>query len=447
MSHEPVEPSSPRVRDATDHLLGQPRTLHRRQVSAAAGVHLLEARRFWHALGFPGVGDDETSFTDADVEALRRIVDLVRGGRLDETLALSMTRAIARTTDRLAAWQSSLLLDAALSGQGAPDVPVDDLEAVMDAPMGSGLAGRSSDDTAAAHLAGEWLMDLVDELEPLIVYAWRRHLSAALNRLFSEGQSETGGSHCTVGFADMVGFTTLVTRLSDQQLGRLVERFEALAADVVTSHGGRIVKTIGDEVFYTVEHADSGVDIAIDLLEALREDPSMPRMRVGLAHGEVLSHLGDVFGTTVNRASRITEVAGPDTIVVDDTIAARLTDRTEYTIERLEPRPLRGLGVTGMWALSRSRSVTFPIRPVRTVHRGPWTSDLGRESLPDMDADAPDLPRDASRGDGVGSRDADTGGDAGRAWVALSTPGACEGSSAADDVTPPTPATKENDDR
>ena len=70
------------AQDVTDRLLGRPRTLARRQVSAAAGVPLLEARRFWHALGFPGVGDDETSFTDADVEALRHMVDLVRTGRL-----------------------------------------------------------------------------------------------------------------------------------------------------------------------------------------------------------------------------------------------------------------------------------------------------------------------------------------------------------------------------
>lgn len=373
------------AQDATDHLLGRPRTLARRQVSAAAGVPLLEARRFWHALGFPGVGDDETSFTDADVEALRHMVGLVRSGRLHEPLALSMTRAIARTTDRLAAWQSSLLLDAVLNARGAPDVPIDDIAAMLDSPSGSGLAGRSADDTQASHVAGAWLMDLVDELEPLMVYAWRRHLSAALNRLFSEGQSEDGGNHSTVGFADMVGFTTLVTRLSDQQLGRLVERFEALASDVVTAHGGRIVKTIGDEVFYIVERVDSGVDIAIDLLEALREDPAMPRMRVGLASGEVLSHLGDVFGTPVNRASRITEVALPDTIVVDATIAGELEGRPEYSLRRLEPRPLRGLGITETWLLERGAGVMISSRPTRTVHRPPL-SDLGPWAEEESDA-------------------------------------------------------------
>ncbi|GAB47133.1 adenylate/guanylate cyclase domain-containing protein [Mobilicoccus pelagius] len=384
------EQGDPGGQDATDHLLGRPRTLGRRQVSAAAGVPLLEARRFWHALGFPGVGDDATSFTDADVEALRHMVGLVRSGRMHEPLALSMTRAIARTTDRLAAWQSSLLLDAVLNARGAPDVPVHDIEAMLESPSGSGLAGRSSDDVQASHVAGTWLMDLVDELEPLMVYAWRRHLSAALNRLFSEGQSEDDGKHVTVGFADMVGFTTLVTRLSDQQLGRLVGHFEALASDVVTAHGGRIVKTIGDEVFFVVDRVDAGVDIATDLLEALREDPAMPRMRVGLASGEVLSHLGDVFGTPVNRASRITEVAQPDTIVVDEAIATELGERSAYTLRELEPRPLRGLGVTRTWLLERGPGEQ-PATRRRVVHRPPMADYLAGASIgTDADASASD---------------------------------------------------------
>lgn len=388
MTPEPEDPvRGPQVGDATEQVLGRPRTLRRREVSAAAGVPLLEARRFWHALGFPGVGDEETSFTDADIEALSHVVGLIRAGQMDETLALSMTRAIARTADRLAAWQSSLLLDAVLNDRGVPDVPVHDIDAVLDTAGGSGLGGRSADDTQASHIAGERLLGLVDQLEPLVVYAWRRHLSAALTRLFSEGHSEAGGKQRTVGFADMVGFTTLVTRLSDQQLGRLVARFEALAADCVTAHGGRVVKTIGDEVFYTVENIDSGVDIAIDLLESMHEDPAMPRMRVGLASGEVLAHLGDVFGTTVNRASRIAEVARPETIVVDDVTAAALASRPEYRIERLEPRPLRGLGVTGMWTVSRAGASATASRRTRTVIRSPWT-----QTHTDMTLDCPHTP-------------------------------------------------------
>ena len=54
------------------------------------------------------------------------------------------------------------------------------------------------------------------------------------------------------------------------------------------------------------------------------EDDLLPDVRVGMAFGPVLSRLGDVFGTTVNRASRLTSVARPGTVLVDDALAASL---------------------------------------------------------------------------------------------------------------------------
>jgi hypothetical protein len=102
MSDPPLDP---------EKLLGKPMTLRRRDVSRAAGVSLVSARRFWRALGFPNVGDDVTAFTEADVLALHRITTLVRDGLLDEATALGMTRAIGRSADRLASWQVQLLAE------------------------------------------------------------------------------------------------------------------------------------------------------------------------------------------------------------------------------------------------------------------------------------------------------------------------------------------------
>lgn len=345
--------------DAEEQLLGQPRTLHRREVSDAAGIPLLSARRYWHALGFPGVSDEVPMFTDSDVEALQRIVGLVNSGHLDETMALSMIRAIARTADRLAAWQSSLVLDMVMQQDdpGASDLePVADIVASLEAEDGSvpPTPLHHAPDEQAAKRAGELLLALSDQLEPLVIYAWRRHLSAAIGSLVARAGAEEGGGQHTVGFADMVDFTTLVTRLSDPQLAHLLGRFEALAADVVTAHRGRVVKTIGDEVLFSTDRVAPAAAIALDLVEALREDPGMPHLRIGMATGGVVSHLGDVFGTTVNRASRLTQVARPDTVVVDDAMAAALSNVTGFTMHRLRPRPLRGLGMTGLWSLERA---------------------------------------------------------------------------------------------
>ncbi|WP_168583388.1 adenylate/guanylate cyclase domain-containing protein [Gephyromycinifex aptenodytis] len=361
-AHEPQPAPPVRVEpllDAAEKLLGRPRTLRRREVTEAAGVPLANARRFWHALGFPAVGDEAPMFTEGDVQALRHMVGLVNAGPLDEGMALSMTRAIARTADRLAAWQSSLVLDMVMQ-QRDPQVsdlePVADIVASLEAEDGSvpPTPLHHVADEASARQASELLLAVVDQLEPLVIYAWRRHLSAAIGGLVARAGAEEGEGQRTVGFADMVDFTTLVTRLSDPQLAHLVGRFEALAADVITAHGGRLVKTIGDEVFFATDRVAPAAAIALDLVEALAEDKGMPQLRIGMATGQVVSHLGDVFGTTVNRASRLTQVARPDTVVVDDAMAAALSNVTGFTVHPLRSRPLRGLGMTGLWSLERA---------------------------------------------------------------------------------------------
>ncbi len=343
-SPEPVAPTAEsEPLDVAALLLGHPRMMPRRQVSAAAGVSLLSARRFWHALGFPRVGDDDSMFTDADLEALTTIVRMVRTGYLDEQTALAMTKAVARSADRLAAWQTSIVQEMLTERRTGTDIV----------------------EPTIAREATQLLVALADQLEPLMVYAWRRHLAAAIAQMMAESEpaaAQTGGVR-TVGFADMVEFTPLVRTLSERQLAHLVQHFYTLATDVVTAHGGRVVKTIGDEVVFVTETAGPAAAIALDLVEELRQNEKMPQLRVGMATGEVTSQLGDVFGTTVNRASRLTDVARPSTVLIDDDTAAALTAVTGFRMLRLRTRTLRGLGPTRLWVLRRT---------TETTRRGLW---------------------------------------------------------------------------
>ena len=124
-----------------------------------------------------------------------------------------------------------------------------------------------------------------------------------------------------VGFADLVNFTSLVRRMTERQLAVMVQRFEALATDIVTAHGGRVIKTVGDEILFVTIGAAPAAAVALDLVETMAEDDLLPDVRVGMAVGPVLSRLGDVFGTTVNRASRLTSVAPAGGVLVDDALA------------------------------------------------------------------------------------------------------------------------------
>ena len=313
-------------------------------------MSLRSARKFWHALGFPNVEDEDTVFTEADLIALQSVAGLVRDGVFDEPTALAMTRAFARTTDRLAVWQTQLMAEA----MGELSLTTETTEAAEagDDPDTT----RAVPDPATAWAAAVKLADIADDLEPLLIYAWRRHLSAAISRMVSDSeptQDHSGVVRC-VGFADLVSFTRLVRRLSERELARVVQRFEALASDVVTAHGGRVIKTVGDEVLFVAMGAAPAAAIALDLVQAMAEDDVLPDLRVGMASGHVVSRLGDVFGTTVNRASRLTAVARPRTVLVDDALAASLANISGFEMSPLRRRTMRGIGPVTPWSLRRA---------------------------------------------------------------------------------------------
>lgn len=79
-------------------------------LNGAPAVPLPTVAAFWHALGFPADPADR-AVTAADLQAIDQLRDLVTEGLVDEQLALSMTRAVARTADRLSVWQTQLVAE------------------------------------------------------------------------------------------------------------------------------------------------------------------------------------------------------------------------------------------------------------------------------------------------------------------------------------------------
>ncbi len=346
----PTTPDDDTAAPDDSELLGSPRTLRRRQVSRAAGVSLLSARKFWRALGFPIVGDEDEAFTQEDVAALQTVTALVRDGLMDESTALGMTRAVGRSVDRLATWQVQLLAEY-VAGLDADSAQV------------------ATPDRAAARRTAELFTSIADQLEPLVVYAWRRQAASALARIMADAETpvppggpvEPDGAHDhdpmttvrAVGFADLVSFTRVVRRSTERELAMLVQRFEAVASDVVTAHGGRVVKTVGDEVLFVSRPGAPAAEIALDVAEEIGRDDLLPDVRVGMSTGPVVGRLGDVFGTTVNRASRLTALARPGTVLVDLATVHSLADVPDVEVQQLRGRSLRGIGHVVPWVLRR----------------------------------------------------------------------------------------------
>ena len=281
-------------------------------VAELAGTDADHARRLWRALGFADVADENVAFTDLDLEALRTVQSLVQRGLVDSETQLAMTRAMAQSLAGLAEWQVGAIINAV----GAADANVPD------------------DPAAAAD-------DLVPVMESLIGYVWRRHLLASAGRALS---SDSSGEAVTlaVGFADLVGFTTLTRHADGVALDRLVQRFESETGDVVAEHGGRIVKTVGDEVMFVADTVGPAAEIAVGLLERIGDDQELPDLRVGVGFGNVLARLGDVYGEPVNIAARLVSIARPGSVLIDREMAQLLEADERWRLRRVPPRPVRG---------------------------------------------------------------------------------------------------------
>ena len=160
-----------------------------------------------------------------------------------------------------------------------------------------------------------------------------------------EAVTPSGPATATVGFADIASFTRLARVLGEGELAAMVEAFETGAADVVAAHGGRLVKTLGDEVMFVAPSADAGVAIAQALHGLPGPDGRPMRLRIGLATGRLVTLMGDYYGQTVNLASRLTAAARPGGTLMDPATEDALVDSAGVVLRRLRPRALRGLGI------------------------------------------------------------------------------------------------------
>ena len=173
-----------------------------------------------------------------------------------------------------------------------------------------------------------------------------------------------------MAFADLVSFTRVVRELSERDLAMLVQRFETITSDAVNAGGGRLIKTVGDEVLYTAWPPSAAAGIAVSICEQIAADPMLPNVRIGIASGEVLGRLGDVFGTTVNLASRITALAAPGCILCDEATAVALEDSEQFATTQARRRSIKGLGQVSTWTVTRAGE------PPRSAGAGLWRRAL-----------------------------------------------------------------------
>jgi len=158
--------------------------------------------------------------------------------------------------------------------------------------------------------------------------------------------SESNAQLQTVLFADVSGSTSLYERLGDTTAQQLIGlRLDKMTA-VVTAHGGRVVKCIGDELMCAFTLPGDAVRAARAIHDMLEQqtDPGGLRLavRIGLHHGRVLPKDNDLFGDAVNVAARVTGLAkAQQTLTTAQTVKALTPDEAVMT-RRLDQTPVKG---------------------------------------------------------------------------------------------------------
>ncbi|SLE39727.1 adenylate/guanylate cyclase [Mycobacteroides abscessus subsp. bolletii] len=307
-------------------LLGDNRSLTRAEVAAEADVSLLTARKIWRSLGIPNLKDDDAFFTHMDSEALTTISNMVLEGKLTEDASLSITRSVGQMMDRMVVWQVETLVEDMVINRGITDAE------------------------ARAELL-HLLPKLLDDLELITVYGYRRMMNSAILRLALRDEQDDADLAETalplargVGFVDLVSYTSLSREMNEKSLARLVKHFEQRCAEVIAVGGGRIIKTVGDEVMYLVESPEDGARIALTLSKLISEDSQLPEARVAFVWGRVLPRLGDIYGPTVNLASRLVALTEPGVVLTDSSTADALEGDERFVLIPQGVRNVRGFG-------------------------------------------------------------------------------------------------------
>jgi len=174
----------------------------------------------------------------------------------------------------------------------------------------------------------------------------------------------------SVLFADIVGFTPLSARLSPTELLELLNRVFSGFDELAGRHGLEKIKTIGDAYMVAgglpephPDHLGAMATLALEMQENIRQtgrEFGALSLRIGLHAGSVIAgvigirkFIYDIWGDTVNTASRLESHGEPGRVQVSDTVFQRLQTRFEF--EARGTVELKGRGPMKTYFLNASK--------------------------------------------------------------------------------------------
>jgi adenylate cyclase len=147
-------------------------------------------------------------------------------------------------------------------------------------------------------------------------------------------------------FADVSGSTKLYETVGDDAAHQAIDLCLRLFSALTVQHGGRVIKTIGDEVMAVFPDATHGGAAARDIQLAMHDMAPVGKVRlgvrIGMHQGPVVEKQGDVFGDTVNLAARLTELASRGQIITSLETVELLSPIQKMDCRQLYSIPVKG---------------------------------------------------------------------------------------------------------
>jgi adenylate cyclase len=290
------------------------------------GFSVSRVMRVLLAAGIPAERDTEVP---ADLQSL--LAAFGQGASLmGEEALLAFTRVLGAAATNIA--EAAVALFFAEFGPGTPRGGSDELGRARVADAATNVFTEVPD--VLAHL----VMDAFDRAQrrAQTTRSWLAPIPSAEDE--AEGPTEV----VALGFVDLVGSTAWAQSLSLRDQNLALTRFESAAWTSAVLAGGRVIKTIGDEVFFAAPSAAAACRIALEVSRAATEDEVLPPARGAVGIGPATPREGDYFGPLVNLLSRLVKAGAPGEVVATTAAVEELSPEA-WVVRPLEPAALRGI--------------------------------------------------------------------------------------------------------
>jgi len=184
------------------------------------------------------------------------------------------------------------------------------------------------------------------------------------DRLRTEGKTFADDHlECSVLFADLVGFTTLTTKMRPEDLVKLLDDIFSKFDELTESFQLEKIKTIGDAYMVAAglpeprpDHAQACVALAFKMRETIREYADL-NVRIGIHSGSVIAgvigrrkFMYDLWGDTVNIASRMESHGVGDEIQISERTAELVKD--EFALKPRGEIEIKGRGAMHVYLVA-----------------------------------------------------------------------------------------------